>query len=128
MATHNKILYVVRKKDNFLVIGADGSLFTVSPEGELLEVLRGADATTNVRNTRKMGSVVELDTLPFPVAAYLNTLCFNGRFPKCFGWLTKIPKGGLKAVQMSNREKQELNELIAHGLVKKTNAGNYINV
>lgn len=133
MATHNKITHIIRASvgciiPQFLVIDSKGNTYACGENGVGQLGVVVIDSIRYIRNTKSFGPVVSLDSVPPKVAEYVKSLPNVGRFPKCFGWLTKIPKGGLKAVQMSNRDKQELNELIAHGLVKKTNAGNYINI
>lgn len=119
MAAHNIIKYVVRERENdYLVIGADGSYFTVSPNGELLAVLKPQpDPIATIVKTRREGQVV---TPPAPVMEYLNTLCIDSRFPKCFTMLSKIVSGGVKIDSFEKREKQALNELIRHGLIRKS--------
>lgn len=123
MAAHNLIKYVVRQRPNgnFLVIAADGSLFLFADDGEFLSVLNSkTDPIALIHDTRKEGPIVALDTLPAPVVEYLNSLYMLHRFPKCVEMLTRIPKGGAKIASFEPREKQLLNELIRHGLIRKS--------
>ena len=128
MAAHNLIKWIVRKrKDNqFLIIAADGGMFLVAADGELLDVFNNKpDPIATIRATRKDGALVDLDTLPAPVVEYLDSLNMLARFPKCFSMLSRIVSGGVKIDSFDKREKQALNELIRHGLIKKSKT-NYL--
>ena len=73
-----------------------------------------------IQDTRKEGAIAGLDTLPAPVVAYLDSLYMPNRFPKCVEMLSRIPKGGAKIASFNPREKQMLNELIQHELIRKS--------
>jgi hypothetical protein len=68
---------------------------------------------------------VEITDLPQEIKDYISTIQPTNRFPKCFGMLPKIRKGGTKIGDFTNREKQMLTELIGHGLIKKSKK-NYV--
>lgn len=129
MAAHNRIKVIIRKGDEkFLVIGADGSCYTVTDDGVGQLQKTVPDPVAHIRTTRKIGPLVHLGTLPSQVYEYVKSLPVVCRFPKCFDWLPDIRKGGISAVHLNQRSKQMLNELCRHGLVEKTKSGNYINV
>lgn len=127
MAAHNLLRAIILQRGNqFIVVAANGSVVLVDGEGTVFGCSGDKENPIKAIVKRKSwGVIVGLDNYPPAVGAFIDSLDIEGRFPKCFTMLSRVPKGGAKIDSFNVREKQMLNELIAHGLVKKSKT-NYL--
>lgn len=126
---HEIIKLIVRDnggatKDRYNVVAADGCVYRCWPTphpiegfGQMINSTR--NPVKEIKGMKANGPIVALDTLPAPVQDYLREVgqSTRERFPRCFAMLPALP---LKHADIDTRQKQMLNELLAHGLVTRT--------
>lgn len=125
MAAHNLVRAIVLQRDNqFIVVAANGTVVLMDGEGTVLGN-SGAqeDPIAAIVKRKRWGTIIA--EYPQPVTVFIESLTINERFPKCFTMLARVTKGGAKIDSFNAREKQALNELIQHGIVRKSKT-NYL--
>lgn len=124
MAAHKLITTVVMidNQNRYMLINANGSVVMVDGEGSFLGTSGvQEDPIAAIVKRKRWGTITDLDTTPAPIQAFVADNLFTyKRFPKCFCMLSKMRKGGVKIDNFDKREKQMLNELIQHGVVRKS--------
>lgn len=123
MASHKIIKAIVKTDGNNFVVFPATDDYCIVLDGKGTVIGSGdkkESPITSLKRRSRWGVYVDLDKCPTPVQHFIKTLDIKARFPKCFEMLPRIPKGGAKIDSFNIREKQMLNELIQHGVIKKS--------